>query len=384
MAGRKANEITFGVEIECFIPNIVGVTDFAIGAYHNGIQIPGLPAGWNSQRDGSIYTRRDGFRSIEVVSPVLKGTEGIASLIHVAETLKTWGAKTNPTCGFHVHVGMNLSDEDSIIRLIHQVSNHEKALFAASGTPRRERGSYCRSIKKNWEPIKDKKPQTLRSVGRNSERYFALNLQTLLGGGRPTAEFRAFSGTIEPRKMAGYVFMALAFTEKAENAACAPYEPNNVRTFENLASDNAGEREMKRFFIDFGWDGTYCRTTYGLMPTGEEITLEGTKRILLRLARTYDRKLKPEREEMRVRLQTTIQQMNEQQDNRVNQRTNAYAETLMRRAVELSNRLAGREAYRGIKNDQDKWVIVQIAQIQRGSLGPGEIDRLARNEMEPF
>src|SRR5437764_919765 len=87
----NATEITFGIEIECTIP-VQNAP--AVGGYHNGVQIAGLPAGWNAQRDSSIQAQR-GFVGVEVVSPVLKGVDGTRQIKLVCEWLKQIGAKVN-------------------------------------------------------------------------------------------------------------------------------------------------------------------------------------------------------------------------------------------------------------------------------------------------
>ena len=74
----NANEMTFGVEIETVAPNSAVENDgLRIGAYHHGIQVPYLPEGWKAERDGSIDTRGGG-QACEIVSPILRGAEGLA------------------------------------------------------------------------------------------------------------------------------------------------------------------------------------------------------------------------------------------------------------------------------------------------------------------
>ena len=101
----NANQMTFGVEIETVAPD-AAVTEggLRIGAYHHGVQVPYLPRGWKAERDGSIDNSRGGH-ACEIVSPVLKGAEGIAQVAEVVQTLEAKGHKVNITCGVHVHIG---------------------------------------------------------------------------------------------------------------------------------------------------------------------------------------------------------------------------------------------------------------------------------------
>lgn len=42
----QAADMTFGIEIECFLPNdVVAREGIRVGGYHRGLQVPGLPAG---------------------------------------------------------------------------------------------------------------------------------------------------------------------------------------------------------------------------------------------------------------------------------------------------------------------------------------------------
>src|SRR5262245_13438734 len=93
----NANELTFGIEIECLIP---AANAPQVGGYHAGRQIEDLPTGWNAQHDGSIRTRR-GYVGVEVVSPVLSGPDGVRQVKFVCEWLASIGAKVNQSTGLH-------------------------------------------------------------------------------------------------------------------------------------------------------------------------------------------------------------------------------------------------------------------------------------------
>jgi hypothetical protein len=97
----NANDITFGIEIELTISDrAVRSERMTIGSYHHGVQVPFLPSGWKAERDGSIRTA-PGRQACEIVSPVLKGEEGIQEVIQVVEILKGKGMTPNESCGIH-------------------------------------------------------------------------------------------------------------------------------------------------------------------------------------------------------------------------------------------------------------------------------------------
>src|ERR1700687_1873180 len=122
------NEMTFGVEFELTLPN---GTIQQVGGYHHGAQIPGLPDGWNAQHDGSIRAA-GGRQGVEVVSPILRGIEGLEQIEKVCEGMKLTGAKVNASTGFHIHIGFDRRNKDGLRRLVSLVANFEKALFAST------------------------------------------------------------------------------------------------------------------------------------------------------------------------------------------------------------------------------------------------------------
>jgi hypothetical protein len=108
----KAESYTWGVEIECFLPQTeVDRAGISVGSYHHGHPLPyPFPQGWTAQRDGSLRTDRRGYVPVEIVSPVLKGQAGIEQLKQVAQILKGLGAVVNVSTGFHyVERGIMLS-----------------------------------------------------------------------------------------------------------------------------------------------------------------------------------------------------------------------------------------------------------------------------------
>lgn len=97
----NANNMTFGIEIETIAPDSAVQNDgLRIGMYHHGIQVPYLPEGWKAECDRSIDASRGGH-ACEIVSPVLRGAEGLAQVAEVVRTLEAKGHRVNITCGVH-------------------------------------------------------------------------------------------------------------------------------------------------------------------------------------------------------------------------------------------------------------------------------------------
>jgi len=295
-ANPKAADATFGIEIECLLPR----GSVRVGGYHAGLELGGrFPAGWNAQRDGSLHTTLRGYEGVEIVSPVLRGRDGLEQVRQVMTLLREMGGRVNPTCGCHIHVGATSVaghdfDEvaDWVRRLINLTAQHEKAFYGAAGTRTRENGSYCRSIKRGWGAkkmrLKQKKmkAQDLRQEAATVSRYHSLNIEPLFSRKR-TIEFRCFSGTLNPLKACAYVQMALAVATLALERDTQFDAPTTT-----YADTETAVGAMRRFFYLVGW--TRGRKDYAKPVCLAEgwvdrmDALKAAKRELMRLARKYD------------------------------------------------------------------------------------------------
>src|SRR3954470_7213352 len=94
------NAMSYGIELEITIPH----GTITAGGYHAGLPIPGFPSGWNAQNDGSIRPTIPGYVGVEIVSPILRGADGLAQIADVVARLNAMGGRVNRSCGFHVHV----------------------------------------------------------------------------------------------------------------------------------------------------------------------------------------------------------------------------------------------------------------------------------------
>ena len=181
----NANQIAFGIELETTMPNR---DETPIGAYHVGRQVAWLPAGWKAERDSSIHPTAPNRKGCEFVSPKLRGYEGLKQVEDAIDAINARGARVNPSCGLHVTIEWT-GDAAALARLISLVGNHERAIYASTGTKRRERNRYAKKIK-DYGNHDDAKRKC------EADRYHLLNL-THLARGRQRIEFRAFAGTLE-------------------------------------------------------------------------------------------------------------------------------------------------------------------------------------------
>lgn len=214
----KTSDFTFGIEIECQLKNNDnGTPPILVGGYHSGRQIDGLPVGWNAQSDASI-SQRDGHTSVEIVSPVLKANaESAAQIKQVCEWIKSKNGRVDKSCGFHVHIGLGRHlNNHNINKLIMLTQYWQPALYASTGTTRREANRFCK-------PRGESEARTLVSattveakVGHASDRYSILNLVPLTrAAGKKTIEYRLFAGTVNPIKILAHVQTCLGLAEAA-------------------------------------------------------------------------------------------------------------------------------------------------------------------------
>lgn len=277
----NAADICFGIELETTMP----VSDTTpIGAYHNGLPVSWLPTGWKAERDGSINASY-GRKPCEFVSPILKGEDGLRSVMTAVDAIRERGGKVNKSCGIHVTVTFPATNAPALARLIHLIANHEKAIWASTGTKRRETNYYCKKIK-SYGNERDAKRHC------EADRYHLLNL-THLARGRNRIEIRAFSGSLNATKIAGYIMLVLGLVEAALKSSRRSSWNVVKKTGSTYCRGGEGEGEIKRLYYKLGWTkgmykGTKRDTCYGKIA-GEGIpTLKAIKKKLSEMAKKYD------------------------------------------------------------------------------------------------
>lgn len=279
------NAMTFGVELETTIPyDVLMARGWRVGGYHCGAPIPGHD-GWVAMHDSSIHARRPHVGA-EIVSPVLSGPDGIASIERMVATLNEMGARVNRSTGFHVHIGWTGTPEQ-LRRLICFVAHHEKALFASTGTHAREASIYCSSIRTSYRPL-----ETLNSEAEalRMQRYHVLNLQNLRREpGRRTVEFRVFAGTLNIEKILAYVQLCLGMVQKALDTPRKPLPWDTTAIArKRRASVGDGLFALQTLFTALVWrekTPPNGRTAVGVLTKDR---IGALKAQLVKMAKQYD------------------------------------------------------------------------------------------------
>ncbi len=283
----NANDIAFGIEFETTLPTN---DTTPIGRYHGGTQVAWLPEGWKAENDSSIRAMAPHRKGCEFVSPKLRGYEGLQQVENAVDQINARGAKVNESCGVHVTVEWN-GDAAALARLISLVGNHERAIFASTGTKRREQNIYSKRIKQygNMDHAKRKC---------ESDRYHLLNL-THLARGNNRIEFRAFAGTLNKDKILGYIQMCLGLVELAlSTRRCSDWDyarKDGTKSCWDRPGAGQGETELNRLYYRLGWTkgwykGELRNKRFGeLSKDAQTCDWKPVKTKLLEMARKYDR-----------------------------------------------------------------------------------------------
>lgn len=203
----------FGIEIEGFgiskdqVRNALvaaGINVEVFGYTHRHIQ------SWKIVNDSSVHNG-NGW---EVVSPILKGEEGLAEVIRVAEALDRAGAKVDRSCGFHVHVDAAGVTPAEMKALVERYARFEGDIDAFMPVSRRAGNNvYCRSMQDYTQFLGETNQGNSVFLRRIDEhkRYYKVNLHAVVRHG--TIEFRQHSGTRNAQKISNWIEFVLHFVE---------------------------------------------------------------------------------------------------------------------------------------------------------------------------
>lgn len=281
-----ATELTFGIEIETTVPTSLFAEGLAVGSYYgSGTQIPYLPQGWCAKSDGSIHATGANRVGCEVISPVLRGVDGLRQVAEVLITLQSRGHRVNSSCGVHVHVGWASSiPSTALARLITMVSYLETGIYAITGSKARERGTYCKKLRQYGNEIRAK--QNL-----DGDRYHILNLRNLATEAKDTVEFRAFSGSTDLVKILGWIQICLGIVQRALNSKRKPTWNPKPPTG-GWKKSGPGASDCERLLGYLGWGNGYAKThggvSYGWIAPTDLIEMKTVQKEFRRLAKKYD------------------------------------------------------------------------------------------------
>lgn len=216
----------FGVEIEFFGTKTKRTLINKLRA--KGIEVQSerynhqLRTHWKITTDSSINPSRG--TGMEIVSPILKGADGLDQLRRVCEALKEWGGLINKSCGLHIHF-------DAANFQLQTWKNLYKNYITCEGTidsmmpnsRRKNNNSYCKSLlarlnTKSNAFRKISQSTNIEGISKqisNRSRYCKINAESYFR--HKTVEFRQHSGTIEYAKISNWILLLhgiVSYSEK--------------------------------------------------------------------------------------------------------------------------------------------------------------------------
>jgi Putative amidoligase enzyme len=206
-------QFTFGVELECYLPNTHTHNSGARAVAEGGVDCVAELYGhqtrshWKVVTDGSLGNY---MRGAEFVSPVLQGDPGLQQVTKVCNALRGIRTRVSKRCGLHVHVGARGQSPQFFANLLKLYANNQRLIDQL--VPPSRRGSanhFCREVRIN--ALED--GMTLSQIVRLNSRFCKVNLEAYARHG--TVEFRHAAGTIEADKVTYWVKLCLRLVAAA-------------------------------------------------------------------------------------------------------------------------------------------------------------------------
>ena len=219
-------ERTFGIEIE-IVANNISRQQIANELVNVGVRASAESYNYLTQSYWKVIT--DSSCGNELVSPVLRGYEGLEEIKKVCMVLNNLGCKVNMKCGLHVHhyVGdLNIKDFQNMYIAYAKYENLIDSLLPVSR--RANNNTYCRSmIDYSYESLvaRIKECKTIDQIrSLFPSRYHKLNIQSYVKYG--TIEFRQHSGTIDADKITNWIMFTQLIVERSKFSIVAKIERN--------------------------------------------------------------------------------------------------------------------------------------------------------------
>ena len=127
----NANNIAFGIEFETTLPTQRHDADRRIP--QRNTRSPWLPTDGKPNATRAFEPLAEIARDANSYRRSCADTTGCKQVETALDAINARGGRVNQTCGVHVTIEWN-GDAAALARLISLVGNHEKAIFASTGT----------------------------------------------------------------------------------------------------------------------------------------------------------------------------------------------------------------------------------------------------------
>jgi len=204
---------------------------------------------WRVKSDGSIeaQTRRPNGRPqratedyrVELITPPLRYSKDIQTLMEIMKQIVAAGAFVNDTCGIHIHLDGKNHTAQTLKNLCNIVANRTELLDLTLRTEPYRRFHYCKDMDEDflleinktsfltledieeswydgWDEPRDKRY--------HQSRYCFLNLHCYFHGNK-TVELRCFNSTLDCEEIRAYIALALGINFLAMTTKYTWYKP---------------------------------------------------------------------------------------------------------------------------------------------------------------
>jgi len=192
----------FGVEIE-----FLGIARTRVEA---ALRSGDLPSGWSVKSDLSVHGG-SGY-GLELVSPPLRGEDGIDSVRRACRWLRENGASVNSSCGLHVHHEARDLGAPGIARVARIYTDHQELLNWLVSPSRRGGASgttFAQPMaRRDIEFTESHLPSLVAHT-----RYLAVNVNSY--GRHGTVELRQHQGTLNTQKVEAWIRLGQGLCDAA-------------------------------------------------------------------------------------------------------------------------------------------------------------------------
>jgi hypothetical protein len=191
-------DLTFGVEIEIRGKDVkgnhvsYGDVENVLGQRFSKWMVESEHCGW------------------EIVSPILKGDDGVDELWRLVNALKDGGFTVDSSCGLHVHIGVEGFHPDKVKAILGAYAAHEER-FDELMHVERHQSEYARPVERCFRNMDEvRKQRTITGVGRcQYHRYSKLNVKAF--SRHKTIEIRHHHGCLDPDRVDTWVSLLRDF-----------------------------------------------------------------------------------------------------------------------------------------------------------------------------
>lgn len=224
----KDMDRTYGVEIE-----------FTCSDLRNGVAAALTAAGIPCQNEGYNHTTRRNWKivydasvgygddAMELVSPPLKGMDGLEQIEKVCAVLKSLNARITKNCGLHVHHDAKRFKAENLRRIVQLYAAFESELDKMMPESRRvQNNRYTKSLKHGFDNLQFDTNYAGRIADaqnvnyRSESRYYKININAFHQHG--TIEFRHHGGTVDAQKIIAWVILTQRMVERCKGTRPAP------------------------------------------------------------------------------------------------------------------------------------------------------------------